>query len=106
MILSITKSIMFSSNMNGGMNSLGAAAASYNMKNSGEHEKQYAWSWRSHDRDQLFHTAAIFHVAVGRGCARLFMPLSMLLLENHTFENTSNTDGGRVFAYTHGAPGA
>ena len=44
------------------MNSPGAAAASCNMKYSGGGgmKKQYAWSWRSHDRDQLFHTTAIF----------------------------------------------
>ena len=53
-------------------------------------EKQYALSWRSHDRDQLFHTAAIFHVAAGRGCAGTVHAVIHVAAEHGTLGKTIN----------------
>ena len=60
-----------SNNMNSGVNSLGAAAA----------------NWRSHDRDQLFHSSAFFHIAAGRGCARVVHAAIHVAAENNAFDN-------------------
>ena len=56
-------------------------------------KKPYVLSWRSHDRNQLFHTAAIFHVAAGPGCARAVHAAIHVAAENDTFENTNKDIG-------------
>ena len=45
-------------------------------------------SRRSHDLDQLLHTTAIVHVAVGRDCARAVQAASHVAAENNTFNHT------------------
>ena len=63
-ITSIIKSTIFSSNMNSGMNSPGAAAASCNMKDSGGMKKLITIMAPPWSRIRLCSYPAIIHVAV------------------------------------------